>query len=393
MPTDVNGTINIIAEVVGKGQAPSNDANVLAGRTAKETENNRRGFLDLAGDAKKIKLVMLGLLANSKIFGSVLQNTARMIGILVDVLLMPFIPILMEGMGFFASIVSFVIKVSEGDWSGIWTDLKNWWTTTWEEEGGMLGIIKAVLAGASGVAALTALVATFMVGPRAGLWVLQNTFGLAARGGYMLGRSFIGKLMGWTKSIAKGAPGVVSSIAKTVSNVLLGTAGLLRKLFAKLTPVWLKSFLMGAWGLTKVAALKLGQAASSLIGGLWKTRLFGIARIGVTAGVTWLAGLFGAVGLGGALATVGFYGLIALAAIGVVVGGLFVLNSLSQKIFGVGLDALWKHFIGSLFDDAGGYFLDPLVSQGIMGGFGNLMAGGSNPPAGSGYTFSNRTLP
>jgi hypothetical protein len=345
MPTDVNGTINIIAEVVGKGQAPSNDANVLAGRTSKETENNRRGFLELAGDAKKIKLVMLGLLANSKIFGTTLQNTARMIGMLVDVLLMPFIPIFMEGMGFFASIVSFVVKVSKGDWSGIWTDLKDWWTTNWDEGGGLVGIIKAVLAGASGVAALTALVAAFVVGPRAGLWVLQNTFLKAITGGYMLGRSFLKNLLGWSKKAATGAPGVISTVAKTVGNALLGASGLVAKLFKKITPVWTKNALMGAWGLLKVATLKLGTVASNLVGGLWKSRLFGVARIGLAAGASWIGSLFAATGIGGALGLIGPVALFALAVVGLMVTGAWVLNALFNKVFGMGIKEAFEEYL------------------------------------------------
>ena len=341
MPADVNGTINIIAEVVGKGQSPSNDANVLAGRTAQETEKNRQGFLGLALDFNKTKLVIFGMLANSKILGSTLQNTARMIGLLVDVLLMPFIPIFMAGMGFFASIVSFVLKVSEGDWSGIWTDLRDWWTTTWEQDGGLVGIIKAVLAGASGVAALTALVASFLIGPRAGLWVLQNTFGAAATNGYMLSKAFIGKLMGWSSTLFRGATGGGGSVLRTVGNALLGTAGLVAKLFKKITPVWAKEFLKTAWGLTRTAALKLSGTAAKLVSGLWRSRLLGVARIGGT----WIAGLFGSLGIGGALATVGFYALIALAAVGLVVGGMFVLNALANKIFGMSFGALWVEAI------------------------------------------------
>ena len=386
MPTDVNGTINIIAEVVGKGQAPSNDANVLAGRTARETENNRKGFLELAGDAKKVKLVVLGLLGNSKIFGTTLQNTARMIGMLVDVLLMPFIPIFMAGMGFFASIVSFVVKVSEGDWSGIWTDLKEWWTTNWDEGGGLVGIIKAVLAGASGVAALTALIATFVVGPRAGAWVLQNTFGLAAKGGYMLGKSFIKNLLGWTKKAATSAPGAASTVAKTVGNALLGASGLVAKLFSKITPVWTKSFLQGAWGLTRVAAMKLGEAATSLITTVWKSRLFGVARIGLAAGASWIGSLFGALKIGAALVGLGTAGLFALAAIGLVVGGFFVLNALTNKIFGKGIFETWSDYINSLFErsETGGW-----QATNIPGGGGNYDAGISFgaflvPPPGNG---------
>tara|TARA_R110002012_G_scaffold234538_1_gene408137 strand:+ start:442 stop:1572 length:1131 start_codon:yes stop_codon:yes gene_type:complete len=330
MPADVNGTINIIAEVVGRGQSPSNNANVLEGRTAQETEKNRRGFLDLALDSKKIKLVIFGLLANSKILGTTLQSTARLIGLLVDVLLMPFLPILMAGMGFFASIVSFVLKVSEGDWSGIWTDLRDWWTTTWEEDGGLVGIIKAVLAGASGTAALTALIATFFIGPRAGLWVLQNTFFAAATNGYMLSKAFIGKLMGWTSTLFRGARDGGGSVLKTVGNALLSTAGLLKKLFAKITPVWAKDFLIKSWGLLKIAGKALTGTAANLISTLWKSRLLGVARIGGT----WIAGLFGSLGLGGALATLGFYGLLLLAGVALMVTGFWVLNALSNMIFG-----------------------------------------------------------
>ena len=152
MPADVNGTISIIAEVVGKGQSPSDNANALAGKNAKETEKNRRSFLGIASDSTKMKLVLFSLLAKSKVVGSTLQTTFRLLGILMDTVLMPFVPILQDGMGFFTSVVQFIEKASRGDWSGIWTDLKDWWTTSWDEDGGITGVIKAVLAGATGTA-------------------------------------------------------------------------------------------------------------------------------------------------------------------------------------------------------------------------------------------------
>ena len=126
-----------------------------------------------------------------------------------------------------------------------------------------------------------------------------------------------------------------------MGNALLGTTGLLKKLFSKITPVWAKTFLMQAWGLTSTAAKALSGAAGKLVSGLWSSRLLGVARIGGT----WIAGLFGSLGIGGALATVGFYALIALAAVGLVVGGMFVLNALANKIFGMSFGALWVEAI------------------------------------------------
>lgn len=341
MPADVNGTINIIAEVVGRSQSPSNNANVLEGRTAQETEKNRRGFLGLALDGRKIKLVMFGLLAQSKIIGTTLQTTFRLIGILVDVFLMPFIPILQDGMGFFSSIVTFTVKLMNGDWSGIWNDLKDWWYGNWEEGGGLVGIIKAVLSGATGTAALTALIATMFMGPRAGIWVLQNTFGLALKGGYLLSKNFIGKLMGWTSTLFRGARGGGGSVLKTVGNVLLNTAGLLKKLFWKVTPVWGQTFLKNAWGLLKWTGKKLTGTAANLVSGLWKSKLLRVGKIGVTSVLGWVGALMAKLGIGaflsGAAAGLGFFFLLSLVTIGAVVGGMFVLNALSNAIWNKGL--------------------------------------------------------
>ena len=351
MPADVNGTINIIAEVVGKGQSPSNNANALAGKNAQETEKNRRNFLGITLDANKIKLVMFSLLSQSKVLGSTLQTTFRLLGILVDTILMPFVPILQAGMGFFTSIVQFIEKVSRGDWAGIWTDLKDWWTTAWNEGGGITGVIKAVLAGATGTAMLTALLATMLIGPRAGIWVLQKTFGAAATNGFMLSKKFIGKLIGWSSSLIRTGANAGTSVLKTVGNVLLSTAGLLKKLFWKATPMWGKEFLKNAWGLLKWGGVKLGTAVANLSRGLWSSRLLGAARIGGTAVLGWIGSLFGAMGIGaGTFGLMGTLGLIALLGTAMVVTGFFILNALTNLVLDQGLAKTWTDYVDSMFE-------------------------------------------
>jgi hypothetical protein len=152
--------------------------------------------------------------------------------------------------------------------------------------------------------------------------------------------------------------------------------------------VWLKSFLMGAWGLLKVGTLKLTGAAANLVTTVWKSRLFGVARIGLAAGASWIGSLFGALGIGGALGAIGYFGLLAIAAVGIVVGGFFVLNALSNKIFGIGIADVWTNYINSLFErsETGGWMATELPGaggnwdQGV--GLGALLTpkpGGGNP--------------
>jgi len=370
MPADVNGTISIIAEVVGKGQSPSDNANALAGKNAKETEKNRRSFLGIASDSTKMKLVLFSLLAKSKVVGSTLQTTFRLLGILMDTVLMPFVPILQDGMGFFTSVVQFIEKASRGDWSGIWTDLKDWWTTSWDEDGGITGVIKAVLAGATGTAMLTALMATMMLGPRAGIWVLQNTFGLAAKGGYMLSKAFIGKLIGWSTSLIRTGADVGTSVLKTVGTVLLNTAGLVKKLFWKAVPMWGKQFLLKSWGLLKWAGVKLGGTALKLVGAAWSSRLLGVARIGGTAVLGWIASIFGAMGItAGTFAGLASYGWIALLGVGMVVGGFFILNALSNLLLDQGIAKTWTDYVESMFERN---------VEGAFDALGGLPGGGGN---------------
>jgi hypothetical protein len=288
----------------------------------------------------------------------------------MDTVLMPFVPILQDGMGFFTSVVQFIEKASRGDWSGIWTDLKDWWTTAWNEGGGITGVIKAVLAGATGTAMLTALLATMLIGPRAGIWVLQKTFGAAATNGFMLSKKFIGKLIGWSSSLIRTGANAGTSVLKTVGNVLLSTAGLLKKLFWKATPMWGKEFLKNAWGLLKWAGVKLGGTALKLVGAAWSSRLLGVARIGGTAVLGWIGSMFGAMGLG-ATAFVGLLkvGWIALLGLGMVVGGFFILNALSNLLLDQGIAKTWTDYVESMFERN---------VEGAFDALGGLPGGGAN---------------
>jgi len=94
--------------------------------------------------------------------------------------------------------------------------------------------------------------------------------------------------------------------------------------------------------------------------------------MGAAAGATWIGSLFGALGIGSALSVLGIAGLIALAAVGLVVGGTFVLNALTNKVFGQGIGEIWSKYINSLFErsETGGW-----QATNLPGGGGNYDAG------------------
>ena len=167
MPADVNGTINIIAEVVGNNQSPSKSGDILAGRDKQETAKNRKGFLEIVKYSKTLRFVMFGLVTQSTVMSTTLGALVRLLGILLDSFLMPFLPTLIAGMNVFATWTKFLLTMTwPEDWGVFWQDLVDWWNNQWETKGGLVGIIKDLFRDAAGVSLLSALFATMILGPR-----------------------------------------------------------------------------------------------------------------------------------------------------------------------------------------------------------------------------------
>ena len=341
MPADVNGTINIIAEVVGNNQSPSKAGSILEGRNKKQTDANRKGFLEMVKHSKTLRFIMFGLVTQSSVMSTTLGALVRLLGILLDSFLMPLVPLLKRGMDTFSDWVLFIANFEwPEDWGAYWQSLIDWWNNQWETKGGLVGIIKELFLDAAGVSLLSALFATFALGPRSGLWVLQNTFGTGAK----LTVSFLKGLLGWTKTAAKTGGGVITSVLKTVGTVLLSTGGLLKKLFGK-TPVFLKKQLHKAWGLARMAGASVVTLA-------WRGLLFAagpiMAALSGAGGV--IASVWSALGLGSALAALGVAAFWVILIGGLIVTSIWISNALMNRVFGKGLWEVWNDFIESLRD-------------------------------------------
>ena len=166
----------------------------------------------------------------------------------------------------------------------------------------------------------------------------------------MLSKAFIGRLIGWSTSLVRTAADVGTSVVRTIGTVLLGTAGLVKKLFWKATPMWGKQFLLKSWGLLKWAGVRLGGTALKLVGAAWSSRLLGVARIAGTTALGWIGSLFGAMGLPALFTGLGSVGWIALLGVGMVVGGFFILNALTNLLLGQGLAKTWTDYVESMFE-------------------------------------------
>ena len=168
--------------------------------------------------------------------------------------------------------------------------------------------------------------------------MLQNSFGLAAK----LSVKFLKGLLGWTKTAVSTGGGIVSSVFRTIGTALLSVPGLLKKLFVRATPVFMKTQLTKAWGLAKLAAAPVGRIA-------WRLLLFSsgsimsvLASAGGVVGSVWAA-----LGLGPALAAIGYVAFWGLVIAAVAVTALWIANWITNKVFQKGIgDAINDYIDG-----------------------------------------------
>lgn len=360
MPADVNGTINIIAEVVGRGQtSPAEAGDILSGKTKRDQRKNTLNIMGMNLEIGKLVKIMgvAGILAQSKIMQGGIRAIFDLLGALMDTLIMPFLPTLMDGLKVFAGVVNIAATFEMPEsWSALWEGLLGWWTTTWEEQGGLWGMIKAIMKGASGISLLTALMATMMFGPKSGWWVLSNTFGK----GVGLTQSLLSNIFGLGGR--RSLPARIIDLGRTVGgfavDILSSVGTLASRMFAK-TALFRKKIISAALGLANKVPY-----VSKLAAGAWKYALFGAQAAGTVVGA----------GAGGVLAVMktlvktvgglakGFFTkwkLLALLIGVVIVSGLTLLNYLMNKIIGKGI----KDTISDLFSN---------WYDGIIGGFSDL---------------------
>ena len=101
MPTDVSGTIHIIAEVMGAGSQQPGAAGQIVPAANADDDNKKWAWLKTIGSNMKTiaKIVgVAGILTQSKILTQTFSAMARIIGALVDVILAPLMPLFIRGL-------------------------------------------------------------------------------------------------------------------------------------------------------------------------------------------------------------------------------------------------------------------------------------------------------
>tara|TARA_R110002074_G_scaffold108545_1_gene234242 strand:+ start:1095 stop:2282 length:1188 start_codon:yes stop_codon:yes gene_type:complete len=280
MPADVSGTINIIAEVVGRGQeSPAAAGDVLKGKNKRDERKNTLNILGMQFEIGKLLKIMgvAGILSQSKLMSGSIKAIFDLLGALMDIVIAPLMPLLMKGLTIFAGIVNAAANMSIPDsWSDLWQGLLDWFTNLWETEGGLWGIIKATLEGAAGVSLLTALLATMTFGPKTGWWVLSNTFGK----GVGFTTAFLSSIFGIGSK--QSLPTRLMNAGKTagtfVAQAFASSTALAKRMFSK-AALFTKSKISAAMGLAgKVPYV------SKLASKAWKAVLFTGQAVGAAAG-------------------------------------------------------------------------------------------------------------
>ncbi len=362
MPADVSGTINIIAEVVGRGQeSPAAAGDVLKGKNKRDERKNTLNILGMQVEIGKLLKIMgvAGILSQSKLMSGSIKAVFDLLGALMDIVIAPVMPLLMKGLTVFANIVNLFANLSIPEsWSDFWQGLSDWFTTTWEEQGGLWGMIKATMEAAAGVTLLTALLATMTFGPRSGWWVLSRTFSA----GIGFTSAFLSSIfgIGGKRSLASRIIDAGKKAGGLALEAFASSKTLMKRMFSSRAALFVKSKLTAAMGLAGRIPF-----VSKLASGAWKALLFAGQAVGAAAGAA--AGgamsVLRSVGSGIAKMATGKIG--ALVILGAIIAlatfsAIAVLNYLMNKILGKGiadtLDDLFSAFRSAYNFASGGSF-------------------------------------
>ena len=255
MATDVSGTIHIIAEVMGDASSPVSPGQGSVGSPNKRLKDTSKTLKIMGVNiGKLIKILTVGgLLKLSQNISNTLSGFFQILGALVDLFMIPFVPAFVRALGVLYPILGYLARLSTGEknMGDIWGDLGDWWGKQVEEEGGVWGAIKELALDVSAVGLL------------AGLFLLADPTGLAWRAGKFItynlfsavnfSKNFIIDAFGLRKKTPlrqKNLKGV--KVGRTISRLTLGLKDLIdppSRIFQK----------------------------SSIIGKAWLTRVFGFA--------------------------------------------------------------------------------------------------------------------
>jgi hypothetical protein len=345
MPTDVSGTISIIAEVIGNTNSPvAGTGSVIPSEDKKKNDANSKGILDMAVSVRKmIKLVGLGgILSQSKILSTSLGTSVRLFGTLVDIFIMPIAPLLVRGLVIFGKVVRWFSTLFDHGpiehMKILWGGLVDWVKYSWNEKGGILGVFKEGAKNYTGVALLSSLFAATLFGPTKGLKLLKLFFGP----GIWIAKKTIKAALGLVQFAGKKAWSIARFTGQRifdfspawVKRTMLGTQALFGKMFAsgKAGAIFAKAAVMRYMGFAagKVSTFaRLGWSALMGLGG-------GL-RIAATAFTSWLGGLGIFATMGSAAAAALPFLLVGLLITGAAVSAVWIIDYMMRKYLGFGV--------------------------------------------------------
>ena len=345
MPTDVSGTISIIAEVIGNTNSPvAGTGSAVPSEDKKKNNDNSKGILDMAVSVRKmIKLAGIGgILSQSKILSTSLGTIVRLFGTLVDIFIMPIAPLLVRGLVIFGKVVRWFSTLFDHGpiehMKILWGGLVDWVKYSWNEKGGILGVFKEGAKNYTGVALLSSLFAATLFGPTKGLKLLKLFFGP----GIWIAKKTIKGALGLLKFAGKKTWSIARFTGKRIfdfspawaKRTMLGTQALFGKMFAagKAGAIFAKATVMRYMGFAagKVSTFaRLGWSALLGMGG-------GI-KIAATAFTSWLGGLGIFATMGSAAAAALPFILMGLLIAGVAVSAFWVIDQLMKRALGYGI--------------------------------------------------------
>tara|TARA_R110002020_G_scaffold177725_1_gene370468 strand:- start:4506 stop:5633 length:1128 start_codon:yes stop_codon:yes gene_type:complete len=315
MPSDVSGTIHIIAEVMGAGPQNPGAAGQIVPSSDENDNATKWGWIKgLQANLKTIQKIIGigGILTQSKILSSSFSSILRILGALVDVILAPLMPFFVRGINVLSKVVNFMRAFMSNPVQALkdaWAGLVTWFKTTWEEKGGFWGVIKDATANITGVLLVGTLfgVVTGLFSPA---WIANKIWGL----GNLITRGALTKALGLAKTLVESATTATkSALAKAFKWTVLTPARFFGRLF-KTAFLFTTAYVRKALGL----AVEFGAKPAGKLA--WKALLWGSAPI------TWTAlKIASMLGLGTLFAGVTLFG---LAMAGLVVGTIAAFTAL-----------------------------------------------------------------
>ena len=295
MATDVSGTIHIIAEVMGDASSPVSPGQGSVGSPNKRLKDTSKTLKIMGVNiGKLIKILTVGgLLKLSQNISNTLSGFFQILGALVDLFMIPFVPAFVRALGVLYPILGYLARLSTGEknMGDIWGDLGDWWGKQVEEEGGVWGAIKTLAGDISAVAFLAGFL--MLADPTGVVWTAGKFITYNLFSAVNFSRNFILDAFGLRTGLkGKNKTPIRQWKADTPGQKVRKTISTLRikELFTPKSQFFPKSSIIGKAWLTRVFGFVV-NLVPFLGGAKWKalaklTSAFIIAS--VVVGVAWL---------------------------------------------------------------------------------------------------------